>query len=566
MQCYSPHVILSCVTKENYPHLQKMRNNFNLNNLKRKFMRLFTLMAAFAFCAMTTNAQTLKVTNAPKAKVSTVRKADLQQPAELKKPMYAPGDELIEDFPEGEKKVYSCFTWLVSPQSGEGYWRDGVKTNVVFGENNEVYVQNFITYYPYGTWIKGQLNEDKTEITFPNHQPYYEQNNYFYYVSVCTVDEDGSVWADTEAESFTLSYDAETGVFANESLEICLVNEDGGVFTYNQFYEFTPFSDELVQLPAGLDIQPYSLKFETTYAYDYPMIAYVARDGNDFYISGLNDKNPNSWIKGSLEGDSVIFQNFQYVGLYNDLYFLYFKGAKFTEFDNTGWPVYKSSDYLALAYNPEDKSLKGDYGMLFVLGKKSGSYSQSITTQEMYVFNQVPATPKDPVIRYWDGVKDEYNMPFSMNFVVPVEDVDGNFINPDSLSYRFFFDNEVWVFHQDFYPYMQEGQTEVPAKWQDNNRSSFLGSYHAFNFPNTISPTILGLQSIYVSNGERRESNIVTRLATDIETTTAIKDKVVDYVQYFDLSGCLVETPVRGIYIKSVTYTDGTKENTKIVK
>ena len=128
------------------------------------------------------------------------------------------------------------------------------------------------------------------------------------------VDGNNDIHADTESDEFEMDWDDATASFWNEDLEICVVNEDGGVFSYNWGYAYERFTDTLVVAPEGLEFKPYSLRYENTYKYYVPEMVYIARDGNDFYIQGLSFYFDQSWIKGTISGNTVTFENSQLVG------------------------------------------------------------------------------------------------------------------------------------------------------------------------------------------------------------------------------------------------------------
>lgn len=506
-----------------------------------------------------TNAQTLK---APRHTQPAVAPAsELSQFAQLPQGLNSSArakKHPIEDTPEGTLLTYSLQTEYVSTQMGEWVYRDALKTMVVIDED-VVYIQNFVNTFPYDTWIKGYISDDHKHVTFDNMQPYIEQNGYQYYVSLAYVNMNDDVLADTESDEFTFDYDEATGVLSAPDLEICLCNEDGGVFSYNYGYVLTPFNDELVQLPEGLSIQPYSLAFASNYKYDYPMMVYVARDGNDFYFKGLCNKLLNSWVKGTLEGDSIKIYNDQYLGLYDGLYFIYVRGANFKGLDDYGWPIYSTKPYAALYYDATDGSMYGEDGILFNLGKGNGGYSQSIPSQTMHPFYNVAAKPATPEVRNFDIDLQYYTVPCSMSYVIPVADVDSNFVNPDSLYYRVFVDGEPWHFDKSFYANFVD-ELEVNCRFSDRgtsmNRTDFQGSYHVLSFPKELRPTTVGLQSIYYMEGTVKYSDIVTyNIATKESVITAgieaVQSEPVTDTRYYDLCGRpLSAVPARGLVIR----------------
>lgn len=496
--------------------------------------KLYFIASLFMMLAVSVSAQTFHVS--PRTAQNTaLSPMKVEAPAQL-----AGGNQFtakkkakkhpIEDTPEGKLLTYSLHTFYYSQQMDEWIDRDAQKTMVVI-DGETVYIQNIVNNFLYNVWVKGTMSADHKKVTFDNMQPYREVDGYTYFVSLAYTNKNNDVLADMESDEFTMDYDETTGILTNTDLEICLCNEDGGVFSYNSGYELTPFNDELVTVPEGVEIQPYSLAYESSYQYNYPMMVYVARQGNDFYFQGLSEKTLKAWVKGTLEGNTIKIPNGQYVGLYDDLYFLYCKGAAYNGLDTSGYPIYKTKDYAELTYNEADGSMIGKDGILFCLGKaKNAGYSQSIPSQDMKPFYPVAAKPATPDIRYFDIDTQYFTVPCNMAYVVPVEDVDGNYINPDWLYYRVFVDGEQWKFEKYYYGTFKD-EWLVNARFSDRgaslNRTDFQGSYHVLSFPKELRPTTLGLQSVYKVGDEEMWSDIITyTLATKektIEEVTGIK-------------------------------------------
>lgn len=489
----------------------------------------------------------------------------------------------IWDTPDGTLYDYSLTTTYYDLQMDEFVRRSAIKTNVVY-DGDDIYLQNFVTSYPYNTWIKGTINEYRNAVVFENPQVYYEDSNgNLYYISLAYADAQGYIHADTESDEFEMDYDDATGSFSTEDLEICIVNEDGGVFSYNVGYAYERFTDTLVVAPEGIVFNPYSLRYDNAYKYYVPEMVYIARDGNDFYFKGMSTKTPEALVKGELVGDSIYIAGGQYVGLYDGQYYLYTKGATYIGLDESGYPIYRSKDYCVMYYNEAEDSFYGPDGFLICLGKaRNASYSQSFPTQDIKRFYEVAATPATPDIRGFE-VDMTYNLMTSMTYVVPSEDVDGNYINPDSLYYRFFVNGEVFVFDKDWYP-MFVDSVLVNSKFSDRGQTSRQrtdcnGSYHVIAFDHDLSLSFdsIALQSIYFMAGEERYSDYCVYVVADGSKHTlpsgqtgiaAITDdnrKAVT-VRYLDLNGRLLAEPGKGVCIKQTTYGDGNIRSEAIVR
>ena len=489
----------------------------------------------------------------------------------------------IWDTPDGTLYDYSLTTTYYDLQMDEFVRRSAIKTNVVY-DGDDIYLQNFVTAYQYNTWIKGTINEYRNAVVFENPQVYYEDNNgNLFYISLAYADSQGYIHADTESDEFEMDYDDATGSFSTEDLEICIVNEDGGVFSYNYGYAYERFTDTLVVAPEGIVFNPYSLRYDNAYKYYVPEMVYIARDGNDFYFKGMSTKTPEALVKGELVGDSIYIAGGQYVGLYDGQYYLYTKGATYTGLDESGYPIYRSKDYCVMYYDEANDSFYGPDGFLICLGKaRNASYSQSFPTQDIKRFYEVAATPATPDIRGFE-VDMTYNLMTSMTYVVPSEDVDGNYINPDSLYYRFFVNGEVFVFDKDWYP-MFVDSVLVNSKFSDRGQTSRQrtdcnGSYHVIAFDHDLSLSFdsIALQSIYFMAGEERYSDYCVYVVADGSKHTlpsgqtgvaAISEdnRQATAVKYFDLSGRQIAEPGKGIYIKQTSFKDGTVQHETIFR
>ncbi len=489
----------------------------------------------------------------------------------------------IWDTPEGTAYEYSASTVYYNQTMEEFVHRTAMRS-IVVKDGDDIYLQNVVTAYQYGTWIKGTINEYRNAVVFDNPQPYWEDaNGNLFYVSLAYTDNDNYIHADTESDEFELDYDDATGIMSSEDLELCIVNEDGGVFSYNSGYSYVPFNDTLVVAPEGLTYNPYSLSFASNDKYYVPSMVYIARDGNDFYFKGLSSKTPESLVKGELKGDSIYIAGGQYVGLYDGLYYLYTKGAVYTGLDDFGYPIYKHKDYCVMHYDEANDSFYGPDGLLICLGKaRNASYSQSIPTQTILRFYEVPATPATPELRTLD-IDMTYNVQSSITYVVPVEDVDGNYINPDSLYYRFFVNGEPFVFDPDWYPAFVDTLL-VNSKFSDRGitskqRTDCEGSFHVIAFDHDLSLTFdsLALQSVYFMGGEVRYSDYhvynvkenthhtlpsgqtgIAAITNDNRNATSVK--------YLDLSGRQIAEPAKGICLKQTVYSDGTVKTEAVVR
>ena len=185
-------------------------------------MRISTLCMTAIFCASvsTVSAQTEAAQDMTmKAKFTTAAPLAAPQNARFRAAKHP-----IDEQPDGELRLYELATYYYSQNMDEWVHRYGQKTLVVF-DGNDVYIQNIINTHTYGTWIRGEITADRKHIVFDNFQPYVEQGDYTYYVSLAYADAEGVYWGDTESDEFQLSYDEATGVISNPDLELTLASD-----------------------------------------------------------------------------------------------------------------------------------------------------------------------------------------------------------------------------------------------------------------------------------------------------------------------------------------------------
>ena len=130
--------------------------------------------------------------------------------------------------------------------------------------------------------------------------------------------------------------------------------------------------------------------------------------------------------------------------------------------------------------------------------------------------NIKPAKPANPTITKWydSGSQDGFS---KLTFSIPLEDVDGNALNPGNVSFSIFTDDdELFVFTQEEYggynSLMADGDvTEIPYGYYDYDFST-TGVYFYRTNAEGYEPLFerrIGIQVYNTMNGERKASKIV---------------------------------------------------------
>ena len=455
-------------------------------------------------------------------------------------------EELITEQPEGRQQIYT--------RSGDAYYvyifyvmntsYTGAVGNVVFGENNEVYVKNIFSQLPTHSWIKGKL--DGTKITFEFPQMVFTQEGAYYYAEMVSYDDAEEWYVPSANQKVELNYNASTGAItcpsgsaiATGTSIIGLVDEDEAWAGYGDWnFRMTAMSEEPVTAPEGLETTDYAVTCEGMSG----TLAHVGFDGNDVYVQGIYAGMPDAWVKGTIEGDKATFKTGQYMGPDEASgYHQYFVSAtadeKYDEYYDEYYYEYSlSKTDVTFDYDAETKTFSNSSCFLVNAGKTQVSYLAAYNKANMAPFVEVAATPAAPTWNtLFEGGVGYYNAGYGwgyLDFDIDATDENGEFILPNKLSYQVFtkVNGEVkpLVFSPDYYMYLDEEMAEVPYDFQEGWDFYASGPNHNVYYY-VIGPEAFGIQAIYRGAGEERRSEIawseVYELGSEIQPDAATPD------------------------------------------
>ena len=441
-----------------------------------------------------------------------------------------------------------------------GYIFDGSSWEVVdrtlqIGiDGQNVYLQGFSVYLP-EAWIKGTLNEDYTQVTFPvqYYGNAYGQDLYFYPV---TPVENEYVSIDA-----VFNFDERADVFVLDQDQVCYILENahpdqlGWYYMYDSEMTFTS-AFGTVDVPEGLETQPYMLTGYYMGYYDdvdmwfegEPLMgsAQVGFDGDDIYVQGLCSYLPKAWVKGHLEGDKYVFAGGQFFGtlvFLGDAYPLYFMGCT---------PETNDVESFTLTLDPETGALVSEQWYGICADDVTVSWYDLLGTVALTPVLDEAATPGTPEVLYYEYYDDE-----DLGFLIldiPVIDVEGKPLLTELLGYRLFCDYgdgpEPYIFWADIYGFDQD-ETIIPYDF--NDEMNFLtGGQLVVVYGIGQDIRRIGVQSVYFGGDEVNLSEIGWyEFQTTSLTSVAADDSKA--VEYYDLQGRRVDaarlTP--GIYVTS---------------
>ncbi len=504
---------------------------------------------------------------------------DLRRDAAMKKaPLKLNSPDDVITSAEGKRQDYTI--------TGSGYyvfmdWFVDVyedmesASHIIYGEDNDVYIYNIMPNLPTESYVKGVKEGDKIIVDLPQTILWdeYYQDGVNATIAEYTFDEETGeeLYVPVEGGASLVLSIAEDGTMVAEGLDvertlsINYVSDDywSGYCAWS--LSFAPFNETAVAPPSDIEVSEDFFGLRNVAAgYGWPVS--FAQGGEEVYFQGLCQAIPEAWVKATVEYDDTeahlyIDQN-QYIGVYAGSY-IYTRCAQTLFDEEWGYEYYELLpddykyeliwDYEAETIMPKDPSVS----LLFNVSGTELLYAGDIYDYVLAIQGSFEGTPANPVdLYYMDGIEDYGYSIFE--FYLPGFSTDGDVLITSDLSYVVYVDGEPWTF--DAYDYeIKESMEEIPWDFGDYWIMKWDGSSrHAVAFFVEGISTV-GVQTIYRYNGEETRSEIVT---INVDGTSGVAGvdaakKVAD-VKFFDLTGREVKNPANGVFVKCVTFDDGT--------
>ena len=310
------------------------------------------------------------------------------------------------------------------------------------------------------------------------------------------------------------------------------------------------YSKTLVEAPEDLQTAAYLFKgTDLYYEEEDKHEVLVGFYGNEVYIQGLSLALPDAWVKGTLQEDGTLEIPGWYLGLFESLFGssdIIFGGATFH-------------------YDAEKDEFTCD-GYETLAGESAwDEYSDVVITRII----EIAATPADPLISAFNGTSTYPNVRFS----IPLEDIDGNAMLSDKLSYVFFVEKDgvvsELVLTPDLYQNLEDNMTEIPYNFSDDWDIYNYVLYLNQDLAELKSWSKIGIQVIYRGGGEENKSNIFWFDLTDYwpEDPTALNSVSADVIETvnYDVLGRRVSDNTTGIIIQKVRMSDGSTRTIKVL-
>mgnify|MGYP000804215747 CR=1 FL=1 len=482
--------------------------------------------------------------------------------------------------PAGEERVYVT-NWM--QLFGDAVVDNtGIAHRVRFGENNKVYFHDFFAV-GYDTWIEGTV-DDSGLITIPTHQtvatyqpfpeqmPEYELDITLECSKFVFTDDYMASEVNLEATEITLQLKPDGSIVSPDIEKDWTERTYPVAYARNQVYalcgavNMVPCTFTVVTPPAGKEVEEYSYTHRLQNIFTKANIVSVVFDGEDVYMQGLCPSLPEIWLKGTFNADHSRLQlsTGQYMGF--SQYHHAFAAAHpnpNASADKPEEPNWLIDETLSLIVNPDGKTFifPTDCNLCVTINNDVAAayYSAKLTPRVTAI-----GKPMKPIITT-NGNELLWLEADFLPFVQPNADVDGNYIDTANLSWRLYYDDELFTFDPSEYQNLAYAYDEIPYCFAD--RWDFIVYEDVMEQCVAIYKTgyqHIGVESVYRLGDEMAVSERAYFGKKDgiskVESDAQITD-----TRYYDLSGRATSADMPGIYIRIDRMSDGSEKRSKII-
>lgn len=525
-------------------------------------MKKTLLLLGFVLATIAANAQTLLGT--PLSNNTTQKERVLKAPSKAAlHRLSVPKDEKPTYNPEGEDEAYI----MAYTENNGFYEKQYTNGKVTVRQDGTTYYFNGLT--PGGnrdyrgaeeSWLKGE--KVGNEIVIKAGQVLVQNDAKTLYLEIVHADEDGNV---TSFEKEARLAIGEQGELTTQNGDIFAIYEDAetedeaGFFGFFYTMKLQPLGEFVrFEFPKGVKPQTYVFSGTDAYGAKASRLVKVAFSDGKFFISGLASKSPEEVYEGTYSGTTASIPSFQIV---KDADLFFYRIAPVSVDKDMNYEYLRtinfnfSADRKQLTMAPAEAYLcETTYDLKEFVTTATG------VTMKYYAGDHA-TKPAMPTNLDWDELNS------ALVFNIPTEDVNGEYINAEKLSYRIYADGKRYTFTTDLYDHLTQDMDEIPFGFTDNYDIVNNGTLKVIYFHN-LQAKKLHVESVYTVEGTATTSDraLYDFDPTGISLNTA--DMKVADTRYYSIEGTQIATPAKGtIVLKAVTYTDGKRKVTKeIVK
>lgn len=483
--------------------------------------------------------------------------------------------EIISAQPEGTllDNLYGYregyYNYWYNPFKGTA---DGSVESIVVAQDGSIYLKNPVGYYPTDTWIKGTPGENDT-ICFQFPQKVYTEvvsGKTYDYCVYRMKKSDRSYVVDEETQVVKFTFRNNTLRKTETKCFLGLCSEDGTTWTnYGDYNIVVSPIDEATVAPANpQQAQTYLMTYTDDNADQVSRVVRVAIEGDDIYLGRFTDNQPNAWVHGTLSDGKAVFAGRTYLGVdtveMTHTWFIPAEPSTVTNpngYTDTG---YNEQSSITFDYDATARTLATEATFIVNTGRNAISAAEAFTAPRLEPFTEVAGTPEKPVFVDYMAYGEMGNYA-GIRFNLSTYSTDGHFLDPSRLFYRVYFDGEAHTFDPSEYGRLSAPMTDIPYNFSDGYDFRVSGELHTVYFYRNDLETI-GVAAFYRGDDMTYPSTMVYLNLKALAGIDDLENEENATVSYTDLTGRRISQPSHGLYLKTLTRADGTRETRKVVR
>ncbi|MDE6669090.1 MAG: hypothetical protein K2K26_05355 [Muribaculaceae bacterium] len=475
---------------------------------------------------------------------------------------------------------------------------DGLAYDAVVTEDGDFYLKNPMSRLQWDTYIKGKITDEGVTFEFP--QPLYriedeEMGVIDLYAEVLEYAEievgiDDYVVTfipaeDTRTITFEKDEDGNYAMLGDNMLGV--VNSTGNWQGFGEYQlVLKPFKAEKIEVPADIKYDYTYVLADEIFGWDHTILRPMAIgfDGSDAYLKGISLAMPDAVVKGSFDAETQILSipTNQFMGQFYNYYIFMMVGDGYEYYDPswdsdmietnfTDEPLRMLYDAETNVYTPIINEEDHFAVMFFNFGNTNVSPCEYYEVNRIYSQGEITDyAPLAPQIEDIYSVSEfDPNYSYCIEFMVFADNADGQMLMDSNIYYNIFINGELYPLTVEEFPGLAnfgiESITDIPASLSDDDDIYASGNFHGIAFRNQNISTI-GIRAVYIADGVRGESEIVTVEAPTNGVENVGNSLQVVSEEYFDVAGRRLSGPVAGsIVLRRAVMSDGTVKTSKVM-
>ncbi|MDE5790788.1 MAG: hypothetical protein K2H96_06140 [Muribaculaceae bacterium] len=370
-----------------------------------------------------------------------------------------------------------------------------------------------------------------------------------------------------------------------DDVEFGLVKADG---TWDELGEtavkYTLFTEELVVVPDDAERFEVAIKYQdTSYrsgSTELYKIVKGAKSGNEIFLQGLSAMYPESWVKGTIDGDKITFKGGQFLGIDSD-YIQYFCTAlddrQFMPGYNTWMHDFTIIPEIIMNFDAQSNEMwADDINESFIISPSPTVYDFAWEVYFDLTLKRQPANidphPLKPLftkgVNQWTQKYSDKTMlyPFLTFQLLPLN-IYGDVLDKANLGFEIEVDGEPYTFTASRYR-IGEDKVIIPFRFFSAYINMLDNGWTTVEFSGEDSMSGVTIRAVYKVGDQLYYSEPQNPLDPENqEIITEVEEIICSPIassSYYDLKGNVVVNPAKGIYILRNQHEDGSITYSKV--